>query len=196
MAIVTKSAAEYIAKRLSEVNYNSQIAEAVQNLGKAVEEFLHVNTPDSIKHVMDIYPEYFKFEEKIYLSAYNDAHARSYPKNRSKSVALKIPAVTFQRYAVSHNWEYLVFNDSNVHDLTKRVWELAWEQKDMCSRIECLLSKTLRSVKKLKIEFPEAYDVYLEYNKLPPETKEQPCDTVEAIRAKLKTNQNDVKKGL
>lgn len=82
--------------------------------------------------------------------------------------------------------------------LISKFYKLEMERYFMEKRLKCIMTATRYTGKKLKEDFPEAYQVYMDIITAdttdpatgPTEAATTLCDSVENIRAQLKTNRN------
>lgn len=69
-------------------------------------------------------------------------------------------------------------------DMVNQIKNVKQVIKQMTNRINCTLN-TIGTTRKLEQEWPEAYKLYLESINMEPEEKDNGCDQVESLRAKL-----------
>lgn len=69
-------------------------------------------------------------------------------------------------------------------DMVYQINNTLQDIKQMTNRINCTLN-TIGTTRKLEQEWPEAYNLYLEYMNIKPEVKVDGCDQVESLRAEL-----------
>lgn len=184
MAIIDKDTRMTVATRLANLNYKEQMDSSLAKLNELFEKYIIEKTPDDVLKCFKAHKKYFIRCNEPSLSSYN-LPKTFFPEDwesRGFYIHLKFT-------------QELPITDEKVEDIAKKLSE----DHPIVQQIkEHLLLERDRYFmeKRLKYEAPEAYLIYMDviaadWNKKRDDAKKPAsnlCDTIENIRATLKSN--------
>lgn len=199
MAIIPIDTRLRIATRLASDNYRESIAAVKEELRLHVIAKLEEVIPKPVQETFLKFPKHF-YHTSIFL-LYTSHFQKLLPKdwgNRGFYGHLDLE----KEFPISDNmlleWAQHLPVSDYICTLISKFYKLEMERYFMEKRLKCIMNATRYTDKKLKSDFPEAYQVYMDIitadttdpATAPNEATTTLCDSVENIRAQLKTNRN------
>lgn len=202
MAVVKKDDLERIAKRIANENYQDEIDKNTEELRLHILAYMKEITPESVVNTFALYPRYFKRIDRFGFPSYNykqylpeDWGSRTF--HGYVDLNCEIPICDESTYEIMQG----VPENHYIKTLLRNFFKLEMERYFMEKRLKCVFQTTRFTDAKLKEQFPEAYKIYLDI--ITSDTYDEAktsdgatgtlCDTIENLRAQLKSNR-DVKK--
>lgn len=199
MAIIPIDIRTRIATRLANDNYKDSMHEVQENLKLHVIAKLEEVIPKRVQETFKMFPKHFYHTSTFLL--YSNHFKKLLPKDWGSRPYYG--SIDLGRdFPVSDNmlleWAQNLPSNDYICTLISNFYKLEMERYFMEKRLKCIMTATRYTGKKLKEDFPEAYQVYMdiitsdstdtatESN----EATQNLCDSVENIRAQLKKNRN------
>lgn len=189
MAVISKSVKIEVGTKLVRKNFSEPINRLKSELANEIEKFLPTIVPSQILTDFSLYPEFFKSCKEISLNKYN-VDKRRIPKDFNSSFYISVPLNSEAPFD-SEELTKVICSQPDDSAITQIIIKLIVCEKERCftqNQITCIMENTVFTEKKLKSEFPEAYEVYLEIKKKQAGEKPALCDSIENIRAFIKKN--------
>lgn len=193
MAVITITKKKEIVNELIKVQFGKKIEKVVSELSSLVEKQLLDETSEDVLKTFEAHPDYFYSGDSLCLSSYYFPK-QFFPNGKVISsiscylkFSRKIPFPTKFYKGGSDEVSKWIASISNANTVSKieEFLKLESEKASMKGRLSCLMENTAFTPKKLKNEFPEAYEVYCKLNEKNNENNSNLCDTIENIRAEL-----------
>lgn len=144
---------------------NEELNSSMDRLSKELYDLLKSKIPTDVLEMHKKYPQYFRCFRYVYL-------------HRS---------IYFEKYLPGNDnlFDNLSEEEKALFNLKAEDYEKQRKEINIYkNRIICTLSK-LRSVKRIKENFPEAYEIYCNLTDTPITTSLGLCDDIEKLRAEL-----------
>lgn len=200
MAIINIELRMQIAERLANDNYREEIKEVQESLRLHLLSYLKTNhLPKMVLDIFEKYPNFFRTINCIYLQSYNfkeylPAEWGSRTFHGQIDLHEDIPFDEENAYKLIKS----IPKENYIHELIRKYYRLEMDRYFMEKRLKCIMQTRRFTDKMLKQEFPEAYKVYLDITtsdvydsaKVPNGATATLCDSIENVRAQLKTNRN------
>lgn len=157
---------ESIAMEMAHQVYKERIEKSTKEIEDMLYPILWEDVPDYIKVLKDL-----ERTEYLDLRRYFNIH---------------IPAEAYVEIQIERGYPTKAYNkeitDLNVIEAAKGLKKLFDDKWKLRNQLVCAL-KNIPSIKKLKDEFPEAYEVYLKVHTI--QIPKPGCDSIEKVRAEL-----------
>lgn len=202
MAVIKNDILERIAIRLATENYQDEIRENTEELRLHILAYMHDITPSDVTMTFALHPQYFKRTDRFGFPSYNykqylpeDWGSRTF--HGYVDLNCDIPMADDGTYEVMQKMP----ENHYIKTLLRKFFRLEKERYFMEKRLKCVFQTNRFTDAKLKEQFPEAYKIYLDIitaddgdlAKTADGATGTLCDTIENLRAQLKSNR-DVKK--
>lgn len=165
--MIKRSIVDDIVKKMTEQAYESSIKSKMKELSDMVYPILWEDAPGVVK--------------ELHLSEFRDYL------DLKRVFSIRIPAESsldvYLEGGYPSMFTYKEITNPEVIETAKSVKKLHSKKWKFRNQLFCAI-RNISSIKKLKDEFPEAYEVYLEITNTP-QPKKSGCDSIEAVRAQL-----------